>query len=287
MSHAFLWCITFAVCLTSSLPAQDDWIFLSNNEIKVGIKKTAGGAIGWLSEANSDRNLINHHDQGRLIQQSYYGHQDGSMWADKPWRWNPVQGGGYQGQQAKILELQADDDSLFVKTLPKHWASGVDLPEVIFEQTITLAGPVVKIQYHMVYTGTVKHPVHDQEIPAVFLDRSLSTLVFYDGNEPFMSAPLRRIEPGFPNERYRCSEHWVAYVEDGDNGVGVAVPQADEFTCYRFGAADSPGACSYFAPLVRFAIEPEFEFEYVCFVTIGPLEQIRDRFVRLQSDDED
>lgn len=276
----FRWVVCLSALGVSGATADDQWMFLSNHHIKVGIKKTAGGAIGWLSTTDSSENLINHHDQGRLIQQSYYGKNDGSLWAKQPWRWNPVQGGDYTGHPTKILELTADEESLYVKTLPKHWASGEDLSEVTFEQKITLDGPVVKIHYQMSYQGTERHPVHDQEIPAVFLDSRLSTLVFYDGDQPLTAQPLTRKQPGFPNERYRCPEHWVAYVNQHDFGVGVAVSVANEFTCYRFGETGTPGACSYFAPLVQFAIEPGFTFEYDCFVTIGTTTEIRDRLTR-------
>jgi hypothetical protein len=34
--------------------------------------------------------------QGRLLQQSFYGCVDGSCWANRPWLWNPVQGGSWQ-----------------------------------------------------------------------------------------------------------------------------------------------------------------------------------------------
>jgi hypothetical protein len=34
--------------------------------------------------------------QGRLLQQSFYGCVDASCWANRPWLWNPVQGGSWQ-----------------------------------------------------------------------------------------------------------------------------------------------------------------------------------------------
>jgi hypothetical protein len=48
-------------------------------------------------------------------------------------------------------------------------------------------------------------------------------------------------------------------------------------TCYRFGAGGKD-ACSYFAPLTRFAITPGKVFEYDLYATIGTIDQIRDRF---------
>ncbi len=63
--------------------------------MKIGVDLSSGGSIFWFSELPGDRNLLNHADRGRFIQQSYYGKADGSMWAKKPWHWNPVQGGDY------------------------------------------------------------------------------------------------------------------------------------------------------------------------------------------------
>ncbi len=78
------------------------------------------------------------------------------------------------------------------------------------------------------------------------------------------------------------TEHWAAYVDDHDHGLGVYVPVASELTCYRYGKNDaSPEACSYVAPLATFAITRDFTWEYEVYVTIGTLSEIRQRFVEL------
>ncbi|MEW4487928.1 hypothetical protein AB1L42_07575 [Thalassoglobus sp. JC818] len=269
---------------TDSFPTSNpEWLSLENEFVRVAIKMSAGGAIGWFSEAKSEDNLINHFDQGRLIQQSFYGVVDGSLWAEKPWRWNPVQGGDYQGKQSTVTQFREKPNELYVQTLPMHWASGEPIPEVVFEQWITLDGPLVRIRYRMEYTGDVKHPVHDQEIPAVFLDRRFSELVYYEGEKPFTDDALTHRKPGFPNERYNCPEHWIAYVDENDYGVGVSVPVAEVFTCYRFGERNQRGACSYFAPLTQFAIVPGTVFEYECALTCGKLSSIRETLIEFQN----
>ncbi|TWT52066.1 hypothetical protein KOR42_31630 [Thalassoglobus neptunius] len=271
----------------SSLTSNSEWLSLENEFVRVAIKMSAGGAIGWFSEAESEENLINHFDQGRLIQQSFYGIVDGSRWAEKPWRWNPVQGGDYRGKKSTVTDFHAKPNELYVKTLPMHWAAGDSIPEVTFEQWITLDGPLVRIRYRMEYTGDVEHPVHDQEIPAVFLDRRFSELVYYSGEKPFTDDALTRRKPGYPNERYNCPEHWIAYVDENDYGVGVSVPVAEVFTCYRFGDRNQRGACSYFAPLTQFAIVPGTVFEYECALTCGMLSSIRKTLIEFQSSSTD
>lgn len=41
------------------------------------------------------------------------------------------------------------------------------------------------------YNGSVSHPVRIQELPAVFLARRLSQLVFYDGASPWTGGAVR------------------------------------------------------------------------------------------------
>lgn len=258
---------------------ESDWVFIENDHLKLGVKKSSGAGIAWISPARSDKNLVNHYDRGRLIQQSYYGVKDDSLWNKTPWRWNPVQGGDWQGKSAKVLELKVEDASLYAKTLPKHWASGQDLDETRMEQWLTLEGPVAHFKYRFTYTGDVKHPKHDQEIPAFFVEPQYDTLLVYEGDKPWTGDKLHRSVPGWPNETRKITEPWAAYVNQDDYGIGAYVPVAKSLTCYRFGNGDpKKGACSYFAPLTQFAIEPGLVWEYDCYVTIGRSEEIRARF---------
>ena len=50
-----------------------DYLFLDNGQVRLGVKKSSGAGIAWFSMSGSERNLINHWDRGRLVQQSYYG----------------------------------------------------------------------------------------------------------------------------------------------------------------------------------------------------------------------
>lgn len=265
-------------------PAKGDWTYLDNSQVRLGVKNTSGACIGYFSRSGSERNLLNHWDQGRFIQQSYYGRSDGSLWAEKPWRWNPVQGGDYKGHPAKLLELKAGPTTLYAKSEGIHWASGTPLPEVILEQWITLTGKVAHVRFRMTYSGTNQHPNCSQEVPAFFVEPDLSTLVLYDGPQPWTDAPVTRSQPGWPNESRRMTEHWAAYVDKDDFGVGGYVPVATDLTCYRFGdGRREHGSCSYFAPVVRFAITPGFKFEYDLYLTLGTGAEIRQTFAAIRA----
>ncbi len=262
--------------------AADDWVYLQNTDLRVGVLRSHGGGIGYLSKRDSDINTLNHYDHGRLIQQSYYGDDDGSRWADKPWRYNPVQGGDWKGNSAAVVEMVATETTVSVKTIPRHWASGELLDECLMEQSIQMHGPILRIDYRFNYRGSRQHAAHHQETPAIFISPRFSTLVAYVGDEPWKGAGLTRKQPGWPNEYIAMAESWAAYVDATGDGIGVYVPGATEATCYRYmggGGSD----CSYIAPLRTFSLDPGTTFTYTAFFTLGDIETIRQRFARMRA----
>lgn len=267
-----------------------EWKFIDNGQIRVGVKRASGAAIGWMSRSGSDMNLVNHFDRGRLIQQSYYGDADGSLWDKKPWNWNPVQGGHYKGQGAPVIELKVEDQILYAKSTPLHWATGEVLNDCTMEQTIKLREAVAHVHYRFVYQGQHQHAEREQEIPAIFLEPEYKHLVLYSGDRPWgtgepkgqLDENIERTLPGWPNESRKITEHWAAYVDDAGFGLGAYVPVANDLTCYRFGDGKREhGSCSYFAPLARFAIKPGFVWEYDVYLTVGSEAEIRQRFYEL------
>ena len=122
-------------------------------------------------QVNTKRNLLNHADEGRFVQQSYYGEADGSKWDGKDWVWNPIQGGGWRGQKPEILSQNITSSSLEIVSVPVHWASGKLLTECQMEEKITLDGDVAHIHYTFRNTGAgaTDHPATEQEVPALSL----------------------------------------------------------------------------------------------------------------------
>jgi len=285
----FLWSLVFGFCdfaSAANAPGMNaaKWVYLDNGQLKLGVKESSGAGIAYLSLSGSDRNLLNHFDHGRLVQQSYYGQADGTLWAGKPWRWNPVQGGDYKHGAAKVLEIKSDKTTLYAKSMGRHWSGCVDLPEVTFEQWITLTGKVAHVRYKMTYTGTNSHPKVHQEVPAVFIEPDLPTLVTYTGEKPWTGDALHTSQPGWPNENRRITENWAAYVDKDNFGVGAYVPIASKITCYRFsaGRTSKQGACSYFAPIIDLAITPGTVFEYDLYLTLGQPDEMRDTFKKIR-----
>jgi hypothetical protein len=257
--------------------SAEDWVYLRNDHLRVGLLRSHGGAIGHLSMAGDNTNWINHYDHGRLIQQSYYGDEDGSLWADRPWRYNPVQGGGYRGNAAEVVEFRSTESSAFTKTIPVHWATGAPLKECWMEQKVSLEGSLLRVDYAFTYSGERTHQARHQETPAVFVSPELKFLVTYDGENPWTGGELHRRVPGWPNESIKMTEHWVAYVGEDGRGVGVCIPVASEGTCYRY-LGGHGSDCSYVAPLVTFSLTPNRRFTYTAYFTLGKVEEIRHRF---------
>ncbi|WP_394728885.1 hypothetical protein [Altererythrobacter sp. GH1-8] len=264
--------------------------FIDNGIIRLGIDIESGGSVFCFAESATKRNVLNHFDRGRFVQQSFYGNSDGTVWdwaggnAQK-WVWNPVQGGNYSGIPAKIIEQKLDGNSVYVKTKPKHWVTGDDINDATMEQWITLDDEIAHIQYRFVYDGSEIHRITDQEMPAVFVDYALNELVSYRGDAPWTNAPLSRSNPGWPNEYHSASEEWSAYVDANDWGVGVYTPGTDKVTAYRYEGDGKYGplaeATSYFAPIRRFSIKPGVTIDYNVYLTIGTVAEIRSRFADL------
>ncbi|RKX41375.1 MAG: heparan N-sulfatase [Verrucomicrobia bacterium] len=96
---------------------------------------------------------------------------------------------------------------------------------------------------------------------------------------------VRRV-PGFPNEYGTASGHWTAYLDDNDWGVGILTPGTPEFTSYRYEGSGETGpegiACSYVAPVRTLKLTKGLVLEHDVYLTIGTLEEIRERFSKVQ-----
>jgi hypothetical protein len=273
---ACLFAIVCPVAGAAVKVAAEDWEFIDNGAVRLGVIRSSGAGIAHFSRSGGP-NVLDHYDRGRLMQQSYYGDADGSKWARQDWRYNPVQGGDYRGLGARVAELRTTASTLYARTVPRHWATGEEIGEMVFEQWITLEGDEARVRYRMEYRGERSHAARHQEIPALFVEPEYDTLVLYDGDHPWTDGALTRRQPGFPNEPARLSEHWAAWVDARGQGVGLYVPVATEATTYRYrGGGDSN--CSYIAPVATFALTPGVVFDYDLVLALGSVEELRARF---------
>jgi hypothetical protein len=274
-------CLALAGSFGVAASLAADWLYLDNGQVRLGVDRAAGASIGFFGESATGRNLLNHYDKGRFITQSYYGGKDGSDWNGKPWRWNPVQGGGWRGEPARTLAFTNTTTTLYAKTQPKHWATGVDLPEVTMEQWLTLTNRIAHLRFRMTYSGATNHPPQHQELPALYTDMVLTNLVYYQGDKPWTGGAVTRRVPGWPNEYVKnVAENWAAFVDAHDWGVGAWFPGTVELTCFRFAGQPGPAGsgCSYFAPIRTLAITNGFKLDYEVFLAIGTAGEMRGQF---------
>jgi hypothetical protein len=282
------------VCLTLfqiPLGAAEHWIFLDNGQIRLGMNMDAGGCIGWFSQAHSPENLLNAFDHGRYVQQSYYGDADGSDWNGKPWCYNPVQGGSWQGRPATVLESKVEGNSLHVKTRPRQWASGEEVEDLVMEQWLRLDGGLARLNYRMTFTGKTPHLTRKhQELPAVFVNPNRDTLVYCEASQrAWTNAALTRRQPGPPGTSgnlFEVSERWAAWVDAKDQGIGIFFPHTNLVTSYRV-RDTGRGNCSYLAPLQTWALQPGMTFAYEIVLAVGTTQQIRAVFEKLNRESQE
>ena len=280
--------LTILLAVVHSVTAAepvDSWTYLDNGTLRIGVDKSRGAAIGYLALSKDKRNLLNHHDEGRFIQQSYYGDTDGSMWAKKPWNYNPVQGGSYKGEDAKTLEFRQTEKELYAKVEPLHWASAKPCPEAIMQEWITLDGSVAKVRMRMDYTGESHKRKAHQELPAMFVDFLLPHLMFEREGKLVKHEPIMLGKDMQP-EKINYENEWLAYVDDRNFGIGIYTPGTKEAVAYRHKGSGSTGptgsACSYVAPIRSLQLTKGAVVDYEIYLTIGTLDEIRARFQTLR-----
>lgn len=275
--------LTTSACVATGTGDETEY-YIDNGSVRLGVDLGGGGSVFYFAESATGRNLLNHADKGRYVQQSYYGNADGSVWSGQPWVWNPVQGGGSHHQPASVLERELDRERIWIRSLPKHQATGEDITDALMEETITLEGRTAHIRYRFEYRGETDHGPSHQELPAVFADYDLPNLVVYKGELPWTGGELTSTVPGWPNQLTRSDENWAAYVDDEGWGLGVYFPGTRELTMYRHPGDGGPtgGGCSYFAPIQTFPVTSGLVYEYDIYLTIGYLEEIRSRFKEIR-----
>jgi hypothetical protein len=268
---------------------------IDNDTLHLKLDLSRGGAISYISKSGSIRNLVNIHDEGRYVQQSYYAGtnlnqiEDGQNPNWSPWSWNPIQVGDSYFNRAEILASKKDGNTLYVKCIPMLWDMNNRPAEAIMEQWTTLSGNMLKVRNKLTCKrtdtlygeGISKH----QELPAVYPISALYNLYSYFGDKPFTGAPLdnpevKHLEDGFWG-RYQdgmVTEHWMAFVDDNMWGMAVYTPICNDFLAGMFG---NPGgesvdsSTSYIAPVKYESLYKDSVYEYEYYLLVGELEEMR------------
>ncbi len=180
-----------------------DTLSLDNGDTTVKIDRTRGGAITWISTSGGP-NLINLHDLGRLVQQSYYAgarldrRSEGQSPEWSPWTWNPVQGGSFAHAPGILEKFESREGVLHSLTRPKLWDMPDETAACTMEQQ-TEFEPGHRNVIRVTNTLVIHRPAGDrwgaakpnhQELPAIYLVRAFSTARIYEGAGRWTDFPL-------------------------------------------------------------------------------------------------
>ena len=293
---------------TVSVPGKS--IQIVGERYTLGINLDWGGAIDYISDSKCTvdgvTNLINRHDTGRLVQQSYYGvvevegeYTPGSFNSSERWPYNPVQGGDKGNTSSRLIDLVIGNDSIYIKSQPMDWGKVNEITPSYMENTYTVEDDHILVNNRFVdFSGWV-HPVNNQELPAFYTISYLDTFVYYDGTESWTGDDLTVVDDlpfwGQSSVGNLCSfrfkndnsEVWSAFVcADGSYGIGLFVPNTDVLKAGRYlydsaegGSRDGDAnPCGYIAPLNNIALVSYEALEYSYMITTGSIDEIRDTF---------
>ena len=136
--------------------------------------------------------------------------------------------------------------------------------------------------------------LRSQEMPAVYLIRSLSKVVSYLGDNPWTNelAEVLDYSPDpakapFPWAQFTPTEMWVAMVDPAtDVGVGLFSPIGD--FRWNVGAVGSPpggptdGQTMHMAPIRRMSLDRDSIMVYRYWIIYGDLATVRERVYQLR-----
>jgi hypothetical protein len=274
-------------------PADGELVRLDNGTASIGVDRAMGGSITWLSWRGHPKNVVNIHDPGRLIQQSYYAGQsvdrttDGQHERWSPWAWNPIQAGGV-GSWARVTKLEQKPGEMFCETIPKLW----DMPNeeaaaVMRQWTAFEPGMpdviVVRCEFESRREagdrwGTKPIP-RKQELPACYFTRSFRTAKSYLGSgkwrdeNPALGPPWSKVTP---------PQKVVACFNTEGQGVAIFSPSATDHWNYGpVGQRDSDdpraGPCMHVAPLATLRLGPQCRLRYRYWLVVGTAESMAPR----------
>lgn len=309
-----------AISLSSeaaTVPERD--YYIRGSRYTLGIDLGWGGTINYVSDnlcpVTGIENMINKHDTGRLVQQSYYGTGEqegidfewGSFNGSSTWPYNPVQGGGQKNTASRLIDFVVEENGVYIKVQPMDWGKS-DIKYITpsyMENRYIIEDDYIRVDNRFVDFSGWKHPCRNQELPAFYTVSYLDSFVWYDGVEPWTGDELSwRHELRFwGDSKYsgECSfrikepnaETWCAWVSTEDNyGIGLYTPNIDNYTAGRYQYIESLGVStgikgskdpsanptSYVAPLKQIEFVSFEALEYSYLICAGSVDDIRATF---------
>lgn len=282
---------------------EDYTVYIENNRFKLGINMLWGGTINYIEDKRGQvdglTNLVNKHDTGRLIQQSYYGTgyiegvYDPGISFGTEWKYNPVQAGDQHGHGGRLIDYRISGNSIYIKSQPCDWAREAARLPFYTENTYTLEEDHIRVDNRAVDFSGFEHTYESQELPAVYLVSYLDTFACYNGEKPWTGGELsvypdldfwgpRGTQISYFKESN--TETWCAwYSREDDFGFGIYVPNVDSLGGGRYNEnvrskSDVDDSTSEVSPGNVFKIISFEPVEYSYLIATGSVEEIRGIF---------
>lgn len=281
-----------------------DTYYVENDRFKVGVHLSWGGGINYVEDKTANisglKNLVNSHDTGRLIQQSFYGTADNGEYKagtfmDSKWVYNPVQGGDQYGNSSRLIDVRFGDGFLYIKAQPQDWSNNNFLTPSYMENTYTVTDDYIRVDNRFVDFSGWEHRFAGQELPALYTVSYLSRFTWYDGVDSWTDAELsHRDDLNFWGDakyvndcnfalKTGNSETWCAWTNPKDDyGLGLYVPNVDVLKAGRYNFNNSKksdnDATNYVAPvnIIKMISYKPIEYSYI--MTTGGISAIRETF---------
>lgn len=293
---------------TISVPNSQQYI--EGSRYILGIDLKWGGSINHVEDKECPMedvtNMCNKHDEGRLIQQSYYGvfyyadqYVEGGYLGVEGVAYNPVQGGDVNKRDSRIIDFKIEKDRIYIKAQPLDWPLKNSLTPSYMENEYVVKDEYIEVFNRFTDFSGWTHPVLDQELPAVYTVNCFDTFVWYDGGKPWTGDALSTItdwsnvDPNTNKASHYIqlkepnTETWFAMINgQAQYGLGIYVPNVDRVLTMRYlsgqkGSSDAKGnPCSYISPLNRIAFKSFEPIEYSYLLVAGNLEEIREVFTQ-------
>jgi hypothetical protein len=270
-----------------------DLLAINNGTTKIGIDRSKGASITWLSSTDYPKNMVNIADPGRLIQQSYYAGRpldrtaDGQHKAWSPWPWNPIQGGGV-GSWARVTTFKkVDDKSLKSVTIPKLWDMDNEEAEALMKQHTSFEPDmpnVIVVRNEFISKRSAedrwgKTTSNHQEVPACYFTRNFGTIRSYLGNGNWRDESQA---PGPPWGHAQPPRLTMACFNADGQGVAIFSPTSGKtwnFGPHGTGKSNDPtaGPCVHVAPVSRVKMAPHSTYRYRYWLIVGTEKQLATR----------
>ena len=223
--------------------AANDFVWLKNNKIKIGINLKRGGQLAWASLIDATTNLVyNGYDGGFQVTLDAYQKKDGytqggevagsGIPGQPPFSYNVTHGGDYLNHAVSLIDYHAIPNGYYVKLRPIHYPLNAKFSETYIETWYTIIRQSVKIVYR--YTSFRTDGQWDGSgfdgagAPACFIVNTLSKYRTYTGNNPWSFSPgegggLPITNLGSVPLSSQASEYWgmVYDPQHPETGFGV------------------------------------------------------------------